>query len=303
MQYFLRAICFGAVILSAADVVAQSPQHVQDSTQAVELPDAPQPQALMAELDQQPGQSSRGSQNGSQNGTAQQQPAGQSQHDKAAQQIKKQEQQRAFGIIPVFNTSFTKDVAPLSKGQKMQLAFRGSIDPFAFAQALLIGGYRELGDNYYGYGWGAQGYGKRAGAAYADSFLGNMIGNGFLPGVWHQEPRYFRLGHGNVAHRALYAAMSAVRCKHDGTDRWEPNYSNVIGNIIAGGISNLYYPSEQKGWEHTFGDGLVNTAQGIIGTEIQEFWFDLAKKMHHKSAKQIEDAQEPDQPQDQQKKP
>src|ERR1700761_919352 len=161
MQYSVRAMCFCAMILSAACVVAQSPPHVLEGTTPVELPDAPQPQTLLAEL--QPGQS--GSQ--SQNGTAQppEQSGDQSQHDKAAQQIKKQEQQRAFGIIPSFNTSFTKDVAPLSKGQKMQLAFRSSIDPFTFAQALLIGGYRELGDNYYGYGWGAQGYGKRAGAA------------------------------------------------------------------------------------------------------------------------------------------
>ncbi|WP_058188014.1 hypothetical protein [Terracidiphilus gabretensis] len=305
MQYFLRAICFGAVILSAAGVIAQSPPHVQENAPATELPDAPQPQ--MAELElfqqQQPAPSNNGSQSSSQAGSQSgsgsqqpgQQPADQSQYDKAQQQLKKQESQRAFGIIPSFNTSFTQDVVPLTKGQKMKLAFRGSIDPFTFAQQALIGGYRELGDNYYGYGWGVQGYFKRAGSAYADSFLGNMIGNGFLPGIWHQEPRYFRLGHGNVVHRAFYAAISAVRCKHDGTDRWEPNYSNVIGNIIAGGISNLYYPREQKGLEHTFGDGLVNTATGIIGSEFQEFAWDIAKRFQKKTAQQIDEGQQANQ--------
>jgi hypothetical protein len=317
MKYSLRAICFGGVILSTAGVVAQSLQRVPESTQPVELPDAPRPQVAELEQAQQPGQppaqqpaeSNNGSQSSSQSGSqpasgTQQPSAAQSQHDKAAQQIKKQEQQRAFGIIPSFNTLFTKDATPLSKGQKMQLAFRSSIDPFTFAQALVIGGYRELGGNYYGYGWGAAGYAKRAGSAYVDSFLGNMIGNGFLPGVLHQEPRYFRLGHGNFFHRVLYSAASAVRCKHDGMDRWEPNYSNVAGNFIAAAISNVYYPPEQKGWEHTFGGGLTNTATGIAGAELQEFWFDIAKKIHHKSASQIQDDEKPkaDQPQNQPKK-
>ncbi len=120
------------------------------------------------------------------------------------------------------------------------------------------------------------------GSAYADSFLGNMLGNGVLPGLLHQEPRYFRLGHGNFFHRVIYAAGSALRCKHDGTQRWEPNYSNVGGNIIAGAISNVYYPQGEKGWGHTFGDGLVNTATGMVGAEFQEFWLDIAQKVHHK---------------------
>jgi hypothetical protein len=328
MQYSLRAIVFGAAILSATGLFAQSPADVQESTSATQLPDAPQPQVAELELTQQQQQpapntngtqsssqstpqsgSQASSQAGSQSGSGSQQPgqqtADQSQYDKAQQQIKKQESQRAFGIIPSFNTSFTQDVVPLTKGQKFKLALRGSIDPFTFAQQALIGGYRELGNNYYGYGWGVGGYFKRAGSAYADSFLGNAIGNGILPGLWHQEPRYFRLGHGSVIHRGFYAALAAVRCKHDGTDRWEPNYSNVIGNLIAGGISNLYYPPEQKGLEHTIGNGLVNTAVGIIGTEFQEFAWDVAKRFQHKTAQQIDEGQQANQlkkqQQDQQK--
>jgi hypothetical protein len=311
MQHFLRAVCFGVAILPVAGVVAQSPAQVQKTNPATELPDAPQPQIADLDLAQLPAQSGsepqnpqNGSQSSSQSSAGSQQPAqqgsNQSQYEKAQQQIKQQEKQRAFWIIPSFNTSFTQDVAPLTMGQKMKLAFRSSIDPYTFAQAMVFGGYRELGSDYSEYGWGAQGYFKRAGSAYADSFLGNMIGNGILPGIWHQDPRYFRLGHGNVAHRAYFAAVAALRCKHDGTDRWEPNYSNVIGNIIAGGISNLYYPPSQRGWEHSINNGLVNTATGMIGAEIQEFAPDIVRKFHHKAAKQIDAGES--QP-DQEKKP
>lgn len=264
MRKFLRVVLCGAAVLWAMGAGAQGPLQAQGGDEialsggvevAAALPDAPEPQAR------------------------------ESQHDKAAEQVKKQEHQRAFGIVPSFNTSFTDDAIPLSRTQKLSLAFHTSIDPFTFAEAFLIGGYRELGDNYSGYGWGVTGYGKRVGSAYADSFLGNMLGNGFLPGVLHQEPRYFQLGHGNVFHRVLYAAASAVRCKHDGTGKWEPNYSNVSGNIIAGAISNVYYPKDERGWGHTFGDGLVNTATGIIGTEFQEFWVDIARKIPRKDQK------------------
>ncbi|HEX8812859.1 MAG TPA: hypothetical protein VF742_12785 [Terracidiphilus sp.] len=316
MQFLLRALCFCAAILSACGAVAQGPARVQPAqaqgdTSPAALPDAPQPQIAELEQAQQPAQSSNGTQNpqngsqsSSQPAAGSQQPAqqesGQTQYEKAQQQLKQQEKQRAFWVIPSFNTTFTQDVAPLTKGQKIKLAFRSSIDPYTFAQALVFGGYRELGGDYSEYGWGAQGYFKRAGSAYADSFLGNMIGNGFLPAVWHQDPRYFRLGHGNVLYRSYYAAVAALRCKHDGTDRWEPNYSNVIGNMIAGGISNVYYPESQRGWGHTFTNGLVNTATGMVGAQIQEFAPDIVHRFKHKAAHRI-DAGQP-QP-DQEKKP
>lgn len=324
MQYSLRAICFCAAILSACGAVAQEPvplrpASVQGDTPPAVLPDAPEPQ--IAELEQaqqsaQSGSAPQNPQNGSQSGTSSssqpaagsQQPAqqgsGQSQREKAQQQLKQQEKQRAFWVIPSFNTSFTGDVVPLTKGQKMKLAFRSSIDPYTFAQALVFGGYRELGGSYSGYGWGAQGFFKRAGSAYADSFLGNMIGNGFLPGVWHQDPRYFRLGHGKILYRSYYAAIAALRCKHDGTNRWEPNYSNVVGNFAAAGISNVYYPADQRGWGHTLDNGLVNTATGMVGAQIQEFAPDIVRHFKHKAGSRIDAGQpQPDQQPDQEKKP
>ncbi len=298
--------------MCAAKLVAQDPAPNQAARKLSDLPDAPLPQIAEAEQAQQPAQqpaqntspdTQKGTQPGSQQGSSAQQPDQRSQYDKAQEQIKKQESQRALWVIPAFNTTYTKDVVPLTKGQKMKLALRSSVDPFTFAQAALFGGYRELGSGYSAYGWGVSGYAKRAGSAYADTFIGNIVGNGLLPGMLHQDPRYFRLGQGSAGHRALYAAFSALRCHHDGSERWEPNYSNVIGNIVAGAISNVYYPQDQRGWGHTFGDGLVNTATGMIGSEIQEFSYDLVRKIHrHKAGPKADEGQpaseqvKPDQP-------
>jgi hypothetical protein len=43
-----------------------------------------------------------------------------------------------------------------------------------------------------------------------------------------------------------------------------PNYSNILGSLAAGGISNLYYPAEDRdGWSLT----LENAGLGIGGSE------------------------------------
>ena len=87
------------------------------------------------------------------------------------------------------------------------------------------------------------------GAAYLDTFDSNMIGNGILPALLHQDPRYFRMGHGSVTHRLLYAIAAAVICKHDNTGKWEPNYSNVLGNIASrGDLQPLLSEQQLRRW-------------------------------------------------------
>ena len=160
----------------------------------------------------------------------------------------------------------------MSAGQKMRLAFRSSIDPVTFAAGFLAAGYHEAKDDDPGFGWGPEGYGKRSAAAYLDAFDGTMIGNGILPILFRQDPRYFRMGQGTITHRMLYSLATNVICPHDNTRKWEPNYSNVLGNIAAGGISNLYYPAASRnGVGLTFSNGMIVTAEGAIGSIFQEF--------------------------------
>ena len=214
-----------------------------------------------------------------------------SQHDTAEEQMKEQEKQRVVGVLPSFNVSYRADAVSLSGAQKIRLAFRSAVDPVSFAAGFIVAGYHEAKDDNIGFGWGPEGYGKRAGAAYLDGFNGTMIGNGILPAVLHQDPRYFRLGHGTVKHRLLYALATNVICKHDNTHKWEPNYSNVAGNIISGAISNLYYPADGSGISQTFTNGMIVTAEGGFGSIFQEFWPDISRKFLHKDPTHGLDAQ------------
>lgn len=257
------------------------------------MPEAPQPKTLMASLEpaadpQATGESS--STSGSQDVSAQAAPK-KSQQQIADEQVKEQEKQRLVGIVPQFNISYRADAVSMSPKQKIDLAFHSVTDPVAFGVAALAGGYHEINDGGTGFEWGARGYGERAGAAYLDSFAGNMLGNGVLPAILHQDPRYFRLGHGTVTHRLLYSLMTNVMCKHDNTKRWEPNISNIGGNIAGGAISNLYYPSNNSGISETFSNGLLVTAEGGFGSVFDEFWPDISRKFLHKDPTGGRDAQ------------
>jgi hypothetical protein len=93
-----------------------------------------------------------------------------------------------------------------------------------------------------------------------------MLASAILPSLLHQDPRYFYKGSGSIRSRVLYALSSAVICRGD-NGRSQPNYSRVLGNIAAGGISNLYYPSGSRGVSLTILNGLIETG-GNAGTNL-----------------------------------
>lgn len=191
-----------------------------------------------------------------------------SQWEIAQAQLKDEEQQRVFGVIPNFYVVYVPNPAPLKPKQKFHLAWRSSIDPVTFLASGFFAGVEQATNTFPGYGQGAQGYAKRFGANYADNFIGTMIGGAILPSLLKQDPRYYYKGTGSTRSRILYAIANSVICKGD-NGRWQPNYSGILGGAAAGGISNIYYPaSDRNGISLT----LENTALGIGGTAVQNLF-------------------------------
>ncbi len=195
---------------------------------------------------------------------------------KAAEQLKAQEHQRILGIFPNFNVSNIPDAVALSSKQKFQLALHSALDPVQFGIAAVDAGISQAEDDYKGYGQGAQGYFKRWGASYADNFDGAIFGGAVFPSLLHQDPRYFRKGTGSFSSRLYYALLSTIRTKGD-NGKWQPNYSNILGNIAAGGIANIYYPSTDRGAGLVFSRAFTVTAEGAAGGVLLEFWPDVSR--------------------------
>lgn len=191
--------------------------------------------------------------------------------DIADQQIKVQEKQRIIGMFPNFYTSYVWDAEPLSVGQKFRLAWKTAVDPTTFFISGVIAGIQQSQNTYAGFGQGTAGYAKRFGASYAEGFTAIMIGNAILPALLRQDPRYFYKGTGSIRSRSLYAISTAVITKGD-SGRWQPNYSNVLGNFAAAGISNLYYPaSDRDGAQTTVNNALIGIAATAAAGLLQEF--------------------------------
>lgn len=189
----------------------------------------------------------------------------------AEEQIKEQEKQRVFGIVPNFYVSYIPDAAPLTSKQKFELAWKTTVDPVTFVLTGAVAGIQQANNVFSGYGQGAQGYGKRYGADYADTVTNIFIGSAILPSLLKQDPRYFYKGSGSARSRILYAIANSVICKGD-NGRWQPNYSNVLGSLAAGGISNLYFPAQDRnGAALTFENAAIEIGATAAANLLQEF--------------------------------
>lgn len=199
----------------------------------------------------------------------------------AEQQLQQEEHQRILRFVPNFNTTNIQNALPLSPGQKFQLAVRSVIDPFNFVATGAVAGIEQADDTHSGYGQGASGYFQRYGAAFADNVDGIFWGNAVYPILLREDPRYFRKGVGSTWSRFLYSLSTAVRTKDD-NGNWGWNYANILGNLTAGGISNFYYPPEDRGVALTFEGAATVTAEGGVGALFIEFWPDISRKLFHR---------------------
>ena len=188
----------------------------------------------------------------------------------AEEQVHIAEQQRVLGVFPNFSSSYDWNAPPLGSKQKFQLALRSLLDPMAFVGAGAAAGLQQEANQFAGYGSGTEGYAKRFGAVYTNDFTARMLAHAVFPSLFHQDPRYFYKGTGGIRSRAFYAISAAVMTRSD-DGRWEPNYSYLLGVFAAGGISNLYYPPQNRGALLTFTNGLVDVGNDAAGNLLREF--------------------------------
>jgi hypothetical protein len=188
----------------------------------------------------------------------------------AVEQLRAEEKQRVFGVIPAFYVVYDHDaVAPLTTKLKFKLALRTSVDPFTFLGAGFVAGLNQAADTPK-YVQGAKGYGERFGAVYADGFTNILIGGAVLPSLLHQDPRYFYQGTGTKKSRVLHALSSPFICKGD-NGRWQPNYSSLGGDLASSAISNAYYPAANRGLGLVFQGTLLSIGGRMADTLMKEF--------------------------------
>ena len=180
---------------------------------------------------------------------------------------------------------------PLTAQQKFDIFWRSTYSPYTFLSAAFDAGLAEATGDGRGYGGGPEGYGKRYGAALADSESGIFFGRFLFPVLYKQDPRYFRMSKGGIIHRFLYAASRVAVTKNDSGES-ATNFSNISGTFAAATLSNAYYPSEKCGVTRTLvrtGNGLLSEAETNL---LKEFWPDISRKFLPRHIQEMKPIQE-----------
>ncbi|MGA8213379.1 MAG: carboxypeptidase-like regulatory domain-containing protein [Candidatus Sulfotelmatobacter sp.] len=204
----------------------------------------------------------------------------------AEEQVKDEEKQRVLGVIPNFYVTYDPHPVSLTPRQKFELAWKTTVDPVTFAIVGGIAGVQQAQNAFSGYGQGAQGYAQRFASTYGNLVTGTFIGSAILPSLLKQDPRYFYKGTGSKNSRILYAIANSVICKGD-NGRWQTNYSNILGSLAAGAISNLYYPPQNRnGAALTFENAAIGIGATAAANLVEEFLMrKLTTNTNHDSAK------------------
>ncbi len=215
---------------------------------------------------------------------------------------RKEQSQRILGVLPQFGLTNRQDAPPLTSGEKFRLFFRSSFDPVTIGVVGLQAGVSQGQNEFPAYGQGAQGYGKRFGASFADQVSAGFWSNYFYPVIFKQDPRYFRLGEGSFRHRMLYGARQEFVFHTDKGGR-AFSYPSVLGAFTSGAISNLYYPGKtlirtipatattpaipvyenDRGAVLTLSRASIALGYGVVGDLFDEFWPDVQRKLFRKN--------------------
>jgi hypothetical protein len=194
-----------------------------------------------------------------------------------------------LGVVPNYLTVEKREAyQPLSVGGKFKITAEGAFDYFEFALVAGLAGYDQATKEDPTWRQGLGGYARRYGARFGDQLSGNLFVGAVYPTLLREDPRYFRKGEGSVGHRALYALSRIVVTKKDsGSEGF--NYSEILGNATAAGLSNLYHPADERSASETIGTWVLQLGIDAAGDEMKEFWPDLKRTLrgkHHPSGLQ-----------------
>ena len=129
-----------------------------------------------------------------------------------------------------------------------------------------------------------QGYAKRFSTFYADTGIGTLMTTSVFPTLLHQDPRYFQLGKAGTWHRGMYA-VSQIFITRSVTSERQFNYSEIVGNAVAAGISNAYHPPDQRTLGNTVSVWGANVMLNALCNVAKEFWPEFGAKFIGKSGR------------------
>jgi hypothetical protein len=111
-----------------------------------------------------------------------------------------------------------------------------------------------------------------------DANISSFLGDFLFPVIMHQDPRYFRRGEGPFGRRTWHA-VSCVFFTHADSGRTVFFMSALSGSVFAAAASNLYYPPQDRGFDHSINRMGIDLADTALFNVAAEFWPDIEHRL------------------------
>jgi hypothetical protein len=189
---------------------------------------------------------------------------------------------RIFLVIPNYTTvEVPTTFTPLSAKANFVLGAEDAFDPYSFPLAGVLAGIAQAKNDDAAWGQGFKGYGKRYAAGFGDATIGSFMTTGVFPSIFHEDPRYFRIGSGGFWHRSGLAVKRLFVTRTD-SDHSQFNYSEFVGNAAAASISLTYHSREERNLSTVTGDFETQIVIDFLANQLKEFWPDIRHKIFKK---------------------
>jgi hypothetical protein len=166
----------------------------------------------------------------------------------------------------------------LSTGEKFELFLSKSVSPPQLLGSLVFAGISQARDSLPGYGQGFDGYGKRLGSSLASGASSHFFGTFLLPGMLHEDPRYFVRMRGSFRVRAEYAVSRVLVTRTD-AGQGAFNWGGTMGPLLAEGLANVYLPNSERTARKTFERYGIRIGFGALNNLVKEYWPTIFKSL------------------------
>lgn len=183
---------------------------------------------------------------------------------------------RMFWLVPNFAAVDANIQLPrLSTREKFKLAAKDSVTDYSsYTWTAILAGQAMALRSDPEFGNGAAGYGRYFWHNFVDGISGSFFTEAIVPALTRQDPRYYTMGKGGFFRRAGYAISRAFVTKTDfGGAAF--NWSEVGGNVLEAGLSNAYYPPQERGASQTARNFGTQMESAVLNHLFQEFWPDI----------------------------
>jgi hypothetical protein len=195
--------------------------------------------------------------------------------------VENQQTKRILYIVPNFRAvSANQKLPPQSVKEKFKTATLDSVDYSSYIFVGIQAGIAQSRKSTPEFRQGAAGYGRYYWHTYADYVDENLWVEFILPATLRQDSRFYTQGHGGFVKRFAYS-FSRIAITRTDSGHETFNASEIVGAGAASGISNLYYPRQERTFTKVYQRWVTNVAIDGATFVFKEFWPDLNNRFFH----------------------